>query len=160
MKKIVLIFAFLFTVVASFGQKKQPVINSLFFSTFQGFLDNADGKKINSKDGKILHQQFTEKSILISKKREDIVWKEEVFDIEWLINQDNTHILLVDDENKSLFRFEIGFLSDYSYYYYYEGKESKGELRKTKSRIRFYILRKDLSEFREFLYRYNIGYHY
>ena len=159
MKKVFLFFALLIMISAMYGQTNPIVLDSKFFSMFQDFLDNADGVKINSEDGrKILHQQITEKSILITTKRTGTIWSEEVFNIEWLINQDNSYLLLnIDDENKSLFRFEMGFKFDYSYYYY-AGNESKGELRKTNARIRFYILRKDLSKFRQFLLDNNINF--
>ena len=155
MKNIILIFAFISTTITSYGQTNKNLLDDKFYSTIQRFLDNVKGIKINN-EVKILNQQFTADTISVVSKKEGTVWVMEYFDINWDINNKNTYFFTnVDDENKKLVRFELGFSSEYSLYHYVKD-ESKDELRRTKGRVKFYILRKDLDEFSEFLINYKI----
>ena len=156
----ILIFTFISTTIISYGQTNKNLLDHKFYSTFQKFLDNANGIKID-KEHKILFQQLTADTIRLTIKYEDNVTIAEFFDINWDIDNKNTYFLTnVEDENKELVRFELGFSFEYSKHYYFVSGVSKGELRKTKARITFYILRKDLDEFKAFVGNYKIRHDY
>ena len=173
MKNILLIFTLLSIMTASFGQTKK--LDSQFFSTVQKYFDKVEGQKINFEKGennKIVKQLFTADTIRINKEFGEYGSEsvEEIFDIKWEFDKTYTYFTQNESEkldrnnpfftqtvkrNKNLVIFTLGFLSNYSYYYYFIGDESKSELKKN-NRVEFYILKKDFDDFYEFLKIYGI----
>lgn len=173
MKNILLIFALFSTMTTTFGQTKE--LDSQFFSTVQKYLDKVEGEKINFNKGennKIVKQLFTPDTIRIYQEfgaygSESV---EEIFNIRWDYDKNYTFFTQNENEkldrnnpfstqtsrkNKKLVSFTLGFLFDYSHYYFFTESKEKGELMKS-NRVEFHILKTDFYEFREFLESYGI----